>query len=196
MLPEKIVWAGLTLQLIGEISYIVSIYRGHAKPNLVSWFIWMLAPWIGFFFQVKAGGGISQLPVFLAGFGPFLVILFSIFSKNGYWRIIAFDIYCGILAMLSLVLFVFTHSFAISILFALSSDALAAVPTIVKSWKFPETESAFIYFCAMISNVIGLLTIKTWSFSSASFGLALSLQCAVILFCIYRKKIFVDRKVA
>jgi len=190
MLPEKIVYIGILLQLIGQISYIVSIFRGRAKPNLVSWFIWMLAPLIGFFFMVKAGASFSALPVFMAGFGPFLVILFSILIKNGYWKINAFDLYCGALALLALIFYVFTHNLGVSIIFAILSDALASIPTIVKSWKFPETESGLIYFFAMISNILGLLTIKIWSFSVSAFGVSLVLQCAIILFCIYRKKIF------
>ncbi len=190
MLPEKIVYVGLLLQLIGQVSYIASIIKGHAKPNLVSWFIWMLAPLIGFFFLIEAGASFSAFPVFMAGFGPFLVILFAIFVKNGYWKINTFDLYCGALALLALIFYVFTHDLSMSILFAMLSDLLASVPTIVKSWKFPETESSWIYFFAMLSNILGLLTITTWSFSTASFNISLILQCIIILFCIYRKKIF------
>src|SRR3989344_5584016 len=153
MLPGQVVYIGLLLQFIGQISYIASIFRGHAKPNLVSWFIWMLAPMIGFFFLVQAGAGFSALPIFMAGFGPAIIILFSIF-------------------------------------FAMLSDSLAAVPTIVKSWKFPETESGLLFFLAMLSNILGLLTIKVWSFSISIFGIFVVIQCVVISFCIYRKKIF------
>src|SRR3990167_9078035 len=179
MLPGQVVYIGLLLQFIGQISYIASIFRGHAKPNLVSWFIWMLAPMIGFFFLVQAGAGFSAI-----------TILFSIFIKNGYWKINAFDLYCGALALLALIFYVVTHNLGISIIFAMLSDSLAAVPTIVKSWKFPETESGLLFFLAMLSNILGLLTIKVWSFSISIFGIFVVIQCVLILFCIYRKKIF------
>src|SRR3989338_9840889 len=171
MLPGQVVYIGLLLQFTGQISYITSIIRGHAKPNLVSWFVWMLAPLIGFFFLIQAGAGFSALPIFMAGFGPFLIILFSILIKNGYWKINSFDITCGILALFSLLFYVVTHSLSISILFAILSDSLAAVPTIIKSWKFPETENGLLFFLAMLSNILGLLTIKVWSFSISIFGI-------------------------
>lgn len=190
MLPEKVVYFGLLLQFTGQISYIASIFKGHAKPNLVSWFMWMLAPFIGFVFLIKAGATFSAFPIFMAGFGPFLVILFSIFIKNGYWKINTFDLYCGALALLALICYVFTHNLSISIIFAVLSDSLAAIPTIVKSWKFPETESGLIFFFALVSNTLGLLTIKAWSFSVSIFGIFIIIQCITILFCIYRKKIF------
>jgi hypothetical protein len=87
-------------------------------------------------------------------------------------------------------LYIITHNLGISILFAISSDTLASVPTMVKSWKFPETESGWIYFCALVSNTIGLFTVAAWSFSVSAFGISIVLQCVIILFFIYRKKIF------
>lgn len=190
MLPENIIYFGLLLQATGQITYIWSIIKGQAKPNLVSWVIWMVAPFLGFFFQIKSGAGISALPVFMAGFGPFLVILFSIFIKNGYWKISVFDMYCGALSVLALIFYIVTHNLGISILFAILSDALACIPTIVKTWKFPKTENSWLYFCAMASNILGLLTLTAWSFSVAAFSVSIILQCVVILFCIYQKNIF------
>lgn len=190
MLPEKIIYFGLILHFFGQISYLVSMAKGYAKPNLVSWVIWAVAPFLGSYFQFKAGAGLSVLPVFMAGFGPFLVVIFSIFNKKSYWKLTTFDIYCGILSIMALFCYFFTKNLAISIFFALSSDALAGLPTLVKAWKFPETESSPIYFFALISNILGLLIIKEWSFSVSAFGISIALQCVLTIFFIYRKKIF------
>ncbi len=166
------------------------MYLGHAKPNLVSWFIWMLAPFLGVYFQLKAGAGFSVFPVFASGFCPLLVIIYSLILRNGYWKITLFDLICGILSLLALVLYVFTHSLEISILFVILSDGLAAVPTIVKSWKFPETENAGLYMLGIVNNIIGLLIIKDWTFSIYSLGIYFILINAIISFAILHKKIF------
>lgn len=190
MLPEKIIIVGVIISLIGDFTYLRSMYLGHAKPNLVSWFIWMLAPFIGVFFQLKAGAGWSIFPVFAAGFCPLLVILYSLYLKNGYWKITFFDFVCGILSLLALALYIFTHSLEISILFIILSDGLAAVPTIIKSWKFPETEEPYLYILGVLNNIIGLLIIKEWSFSIYSLGIYFVVINIIIAFCIVRKKIF------
>ncbi|MFZ2150263.1 MAG: hypothetical protein WAV15_03850 [Minisyncoccia bacterium] len=189
MIPEQFIFLGILLHSIGQLAYIISIARGHAKPNLVSWTIWAVAPMIGAFFQFRAGAGLSALPVFWAGFGPFIVILFCLYKRNAYWKLTTFDIHCGILSILALIFYFFTKNLGISLLFAMLSDALASLPTIVKAWKFPETEISLNYFLAMISNIIGLLIIKSWSFSVSAFGISLVLQSAIIIFCINRKKI-------
>lgn len=189
MLPEYIIFFAIALNLGGQIFYIKSIAQGHARPNLVTWIIWMLAPFIGVFFQIKAGAGLSVLPVFMAGFGPLIIIIAALLKKNNYWKATPFDIYCGVLAVFALLCYVFTHNLGVSILFAILSDILASVPTIIKSWKFPETESSSAYSVAVISNVIGLLIIKTWSFSIYSFSVWLIFLNLGLTIIIHRKKI-------
>src|SRR3989344_1464286 len=190
MLPENIIWVGVFLNLVGQLFYVRSIIEGHAKPNLVSWFIFMLAPFIGVFFQLKAGAGLSTLSIFMSGFGSLMIIITSILVKNGYWKITAFDVYCGLLSLIALIFYIFTHNLGISIIFAISSDALAFIPSYVKAWKFPETEYHSTYSLPTISHIIGLLIIKNWSFTIYSFGLYMVISNMIMLTIIYRKKIF------
>lgn len=190
MLPENIIYFAICLNLIGHLLYIRSIIKGHAKPNLVSWFFWTLAPFIGVFFQIKAGAGLSVLPIFIAGFGSLIIMIAAVLTKNGFWKITTFDIYCGLFSALALIFYIFTHNLGISILFAILSDALASVPTIIKSWNFPETENWAPYLFPIFSNIVGLLIIKNWSFSLYSFGIYFLILDITILFCIYRKNIF------
>jgi hypothetical protein len=188
MLPEKIIFVGLLLSLPALFLYIKDIFRGRNRPNLVSWFVWMLAPFIGVFFQLKAGAGWSVLPVFMAGFFPLLVIIFSLSYKNAYWKITTFDIICGIFSLFALMLYLFTHNLEISVLFAILSDGLAAIPTIIKSWKFPETETSGVYLVGILNNILALLTIKNWIFSIYSFSIYFIIINSIIVFAILRKK--------
>jgi hypothetical protein len=152
----------------------------------------MLAPFIGVFFQLKAGAGLSALPVFMAGFGPLVVIIVSLFRKSSIWKITKLDMVCGFLALMALVFYILTHNLGISILFAILSDGLAAIPTIVKSWKFPETETAAVYLPGIFNNTLGLLIIKNWTFSIYSFNVYFILINLIIVFCIYRKKLAIS----
>ena len=190
MLPEKIIYIIVLTSFAGFFFYIKDIFLGKTKPNLVSWFIWSLAPFIGVFFQIKAGAGLSILPIFMAGFISFLVIIISVLRKNAYWKINTFDVICGIISLISLILYVFTHNLSISILFAIMSDALAYIPTMIKSWNFPNTETGLMYIMGIINNIIGLLIIKSWIFPIYSFSISIIIFNLAIVFCIYRKKIF------
>ncbi|MEI6280663.1 MAG: hypothetical protein WCP17_01545 [bacterium] len=190
MFPEQIIFITLLINFVGYFFYIKDIFYGQNKPNLVSWFIWMLAPFIGVFFQVKAGVGLSALPVFLAGFGPFIVLMVLMWNKNAYWKISSLDMVCGGLALLSLIFYILTHNLGLSILFAILSDALAFIPTFIKSWKLPDNESGYVYLVGIIGNTLGLLIIKDWSFAIYSFGVYLIIFNFIEVVILYRKKIF------
>lgn len=190
MFLDKIIFVVIFLELFGYIFYIKNIIIGQTKPNLVSWFIWMLAPFIGVFFQLKAGAGLSVLPVFITGFGSLLIMVAAILTKNALWKITTFDLYCGLLSVLALVFYIFTHNLGISILFAILSDALAFVPTYKKAWKFPESESSSAYSFSILSNIVGLLIIEKYSFTIYSFGVYLIIANALMMIILYRNKIF------
>jgi len=190
MLPEKIIFIGVLINLIGILWYIRSIFYSGTKPNLVSWFIWALAPFIGVFLQLKAGAGLSVLGTLMAGFGPFLVLLFSLFKKNSFWKIKTFDVICGLIALFSLILYILTHNLGISILFAILSDFLAYIPTILKTYKFPETENSSIFAGGIINNILALLITKNWIFAIYAFPVYLVLVNLIEVYFIYRKRIF------
>lgn len=190
MIPELIGYIAVIIQLIGISFYIRDMFRGTTKPNLVTWFVWALAPLIGSWLEWQAGARFSILPVFMAGFNPILVIIIALVIKKGYWKITKFDVVCGVLAIAALILWFLTKNLSISVLFAILSDALASVPTLFKSWTNPETETSTAYLGGIIANILGLLIIKKWSFPTYSLGIYFILMNALIVFCIYRKKFF------
>ena len=190
MLPENIIYITVFTSVIGYFFYFKDIFLGTTKPNLVSLFLWLLGPFLGVFFQLKAGAGLSVIPIFLAGFGPLLVVLFSIFRKNAYWKLNIFDVICGVFSVLALILYFLTHNLAVSIIFAILSDLFAFIPTYIKGWRFPETETATVYLAGIFNNILGLLIIKNWSFTIYSFGLYLVVANVIMVYFLYRKKIF------
>lgn len=190
MLPEKIIYVGVLISLILTFFYIRTIIYGKTRPSLISWSIWTLAPLIAVFLQIKAGAGLSVLASFMSGFGPLLVVIFALIYKRGFWKITKFDVICGALALLALIIYIITSKLGISILFAILSDGLAAIPTIRKSWKFPESESAIPYISGIISNSLALFIIDIWVFSIYSFSTYLIILNIIIIFSIYHKKIF------
>ena len=190
MLPENIIYITILISLFGYIFYFKDIFYGTTRPNLVSWFLWMLAPFIGVFFQLQSGAGLSVIPVFMAGFGPLIVIIVSLFRRNSIWKITSFDLVCGALAFMALVLYMFTHNLGVSILFAILSDGLAFIPTYLKGWKFPETETSTIYSTSIFNNILALLIIKSWIFTIYSFSVYLVVSNIIMIFILYRKNIF------
>lgn len=180
MIDERFAILGALLSFGGVVVYLVETIRGTSRPNRVTWFLWSLVPFIAFFAQIKEGVGYSSLLTFVSGFGPFLVFLASFINKKSYWEIGRFDIVCGAIAIVGVILWLVTSNPNLAILFSIIADGAAASPTVVKSFKFPETESYFAFLGGAVGAVLTLLTVSEWSFPNFAFPLYIFSLCTLL----------------
>jgi hypothetical protein len=188
MISDKFVFVGFFLSFLGGLNYLIDTLKGKAKPNKVTWFLWTLAPLIAFTAEVKQGVGLQSLMTFSVGFNPLLIFTASFFNKKSQWKISRFDIICGLLSSAGLIFWFITRSGNVAIIFSIFADGLAAIPTVVKSYLAPETESYQVYLFGAINAFITLLTIKVWTFAHYAFPLYIFLIC-VILFVLIKFEI-------
>jgi hypothetical protein len=173
MINQNFIYLGFILNLIGGGSYFIDTIRGKIQPNRVTWFLWALAPLIAFIAQVKQGVGLPALLTFGVGFTPLLIFIASFFNKKSVWVLQKRDYICGAFSLLGLVLWYVTKIGNIAIICSILSDALAAVPTIIKSYTHPESENYIEFFLSGIFSVITVLAIQTWNFATYGFPLYL-----------------------
>ncbi len=166
MINQNFIFIGLLLQAYGGWQYFIDTIKGKIQPNRVSWFLWSFAPLIAFAAEVKQGVGLQSLTTFIVGFIPLVVFIASFVNKKAVWKLGVFDFICGLLSVLGLILWLVTKVGNIAILFSIFTDALAAVPTIVKSYKAPESESVGVYSFGVINAAITILTIRQWNFAN------------------------------
>ncbi len=86
-----------------------------------------------------------------------------------------------------LILWGITGNLEIAIIFAILSDFFAAIPTVVKAWKYPETETVLAYSAAAVSVITSLFVIKNWTFSEYAFPLYLITINISLVLIIYKK---------
>lgn len=175
------------ITLIGVIMYIRSMFQGKAKPNRVSWLIWSFAPIISAAASFSNGEGWSILPTLLAGINPLIIFIASFLVKDAYWKISKLDYICGAFSVIALVLWLVTKEPTLAVFFAILSDGLAAVPTVIKSWKNPESESPYIYTLGIISSLTAFFTVKEYNFTGLGFQIYLILINICIISGVFRK---------
>ncbi len=180
MLNENFAILGAVIYAFGSLTYLIETIQGKIKPNRVTFFLWALAPLIVFAAQVKQGVGIQSLLTFGVGFTPLLVFGASFLNKKAQWKLGRFDFICGFLSLIGLLLWYITQIGNLAIVFGITADGLAALPTIRKTYYHPETENGWLYFTASISALLTLLTIKTWSFAYYGFSFYILIVCLII----------------
>lgn len=169
MIDEKFIFIAVALVLFGDLTYLLYTIKGKVKPNKVTWFLWGLAPLLAFAAQLREGVGLSSLTTFAFGALPLFIFAASFFNKKAYWKITRFDLMCGVLAITGLILWQATQVGNWAILFGVLADGAAAVPTVIKSYKAPETENYLVYLFNPLGAIITLLTLRTWDFAHYAF---------------------------
>jgi hypothetical protein len=170
MIDPHWVFVSAALGLIGSIRYAVATVKGTARPNLVTWSLWATAPLIGFFAQLDAGVGMPAVLTLAAGLGPLTVVVSGLLSGHNRARLGKFDVACAAVALVTLVIWLGLGQAPLAVIFAVAADATAALPTIRKAWREPDSENLLFYILVGTGAAITLLTIDKWEPSSWAFA--------------------------
>jgi hypothetical protein len=119
-----------------------------------------------------------------------LIFAASFAIKEAYWELSRLDYACGILSVLAIVFWGATRDPDIAIVLAILSDALASVPTLIKAWQYPETESPWAYSTGVFNGLTGFFAITTWTFSQYAFPAYLVVISGLLVLSICHKRVF------
>lgn len=171
MINENFVYLAFVLSMVGAVIYIKGIIKGEVRPNVVTWSLWATAPLLAFAAQLDEDAGLRAVHTFSTAIGPLLIVLTALIKRNAFAKIKKTDYIFGLLAIVGLVLWQITGEGSIAIIFAIAADGLAAMPTILKLYKEPNTENGWIFGFGIIASALTLLTINSWRFEEYAFSL-------------------------
>jgi len=175
MLPEYFAVIGSVLASMGGIYYAYLTFKGRVKPNKVTWFFWGAFPMIAFAAQLSQGVGLIAWATFVAGAPPVLVLIGSFFSKEAYWQTRKIDYGFAAAGFLSIIAWQVTHIPDIALTCALLADFLVALPTLIKAYRFPETENGKAYGVSAFGFLLAVLAVPEWTYRNAAFVIYLFL---------------------
>lgn len=171
MINDNFVFLAFALSMVGAVIYIRDILKGKVRPNIVTWGLWATAPLLAFAAQIDENAGYRAVHTFSTAFGPMLIIIAALLKRNAFAKIKRTDYIFGLLSIIGLILWQVTGEGFIAIMFAIAADGFAALPTIFKLYKEPETENGWIFGFGIIASTITLLTIDVWRFEEYAFTL-------------------------
>src|SRR5581483_4242576 len=193
---QYLVLVGGAINATGSFRYIRDTVRGTTKPNRVTYFMWAIAPLIATAAAVSRGVTWAAVPIFMSGFCPLLVFLSSFANRQGYWKLGILDYLCGVFSALALILWAISKDPTIAIVLAIASDGLAALPTLMKAWSFPETETGISYVLAFVSASTSFAAVRHWTFTECGFAIYLMILSAMLSISVYRRRLMPAEAVA
>ena len=188
MIPEYFAIIGAAIGSLGGFYYLYETAVGKAKPNRVTWLLWGLFPMVIFIAQRVQGVQDLSWATFVAGFTPLLIVLVSFINKDAYWKTEPRDYYLMAAATVGIVLWAITNEPNLAIIFLLVADILAGVPTLIKAYRYPETESWIAYAISAFGFGLGVLAIQTFTFENYAFISYIFIVNALLAYFASRKR--------
>lgn len=144
------------------------------QPNRVSWLLWGAIPIIAFLTQLDEGVGLLAVSTLAVGVGPLAVFAASWLNQSSYWRLTRFDMACGALAVVALIVWLVLDDALLALWVSIVADLISGIPTIRKAWRDPRSERAFPYAFATLNGAITLLSVQEWTAMHYVFPLYLT----------------------
>jgi hypothetical protein len=147
----------LILSCIGYLPYIGDILRGRVRPHRITWAIWTILTTIAAVNQILNEGGYSSL--FFIASALCVTIIFVLSFHYGVGGASAIDRFCLCAAFLLLGYWLILQDTRTSTLLVVFIDVIAALPTILKTYRLPKTETYPQWILAVMSGACTLLAV-------------------------------------
>jgi hypothetical protein len=186
---QYLVIFGSVARLGGAWFYIRDTLKGKTKPNRVTWLLWSVPGLLASAVALSHGFHWSALPILSVTLAPLTILASSFFNRNAYWKLHALDYVCGLLGCFTLIFWILSGNPFVTLILAIAIDILAAIPTLIKSWNYPETETSLNYLLAIVNALTGFVAVQTWVFIEYGFITYMVCINALLLLAIYHKRL-------
>ena len=171
MISPDFVFLAAAISFIGVSIYARDTVRGLTEPNRVTWLLWTIAPFLAFVSEVRQGVGMTSLMTLTYALCPLIILVASFMNARSTWKLGAFDIGCGIASCGGLILWLVTANDTVALFSFIVADLLAGLPTVLKSWRDPSSESPSAFLGGTLSTLLTLATVSTWTSAEVAFPL-------------------------
>ena len=192
MYKEMVSAVAIVLTLIAFYPYIRSIILGEVKPHVFSWVIWGSTTFVVFLAQVKDSGGVGAWPIGVSGLVTIFVAMLA-YIKRSDNTITKIDGLFFISAMSSLPLWYFTSNPLWAVIILTTVDVLGFGPTLRKSYIDPYSESLLFFGLFMVRNILVIIALENYSFTTVLFPAVIALACALLMMMLLSRRYVVVR---
>ena len=175
-----VVLSGLTI-VISYGLFIRGTIHGRVVPNRASWIVWFVQDVLMAASAIMAGAGPAAVMPVIWGLGAAIVLILSL-TKGTRGAFTGLEKTCLILSGLGILLWATTGSARLALVASVSAACIGGVPTVVKAWAKPWTETMSGWLLMILGTVFSSLAIQRWTFDSGFLPVVIGLfQLSVAL---------------
>lgn len=170
-MKEAVAIVASLLAIAGNVPYIRDVFKKRVQPHPYTWLVWSIVSCIIFFGQVAKGAGVGAIPTAVSEI--FTVIIFFFSLRYGFKGIKKIDTFFLVVCLLGIIPWILTDDPTISVIIAVSIDLCAFVPTIMKTWKHPSTETAPLYSMNVLRHILMLFSLQAYNIATTLHSVAM-----------------------
>jgi hypothetical protein len=179
-------FTALILNLIGYIPYIRDIFRKIVKPHPFTWAIWTILTTIAAFNQVRNDGGYSSL--FFISTAILVGFVFLLSFRYGMGGASNIDRLCLVLAGILLIYWLTTKDTHLSTVYAVIIDGIGAIPTLIKTYHHPKSETYIQWTLAGIGGLFTMVSVPRLDWILLIYPLYVFIMNAAIVITKYLRE--------
>jgi hypothetical protein len=174
------------IALISPIIYSLSILKGESKPHRTTRFVLLVITSLTTISLYAQG---NTTAIWLAAVSTLQsIIIFSLSIKYGMGGWAKSDLACLAIALIGIILWQTTQDARIGLFAALIADFTGMVPALIKTYKFPETETWIFYIMDTFAGLFSLLAIPNLNIDQWIYPVYILLINLVMVVFIKRPK--------
>lgn len=178
------IFAGI-LAATSIVPYVRDMLHGTTRPNKVTTLLWWLLIVIQASAQISAGASWSLIFTLVLAVNV-SITTFLAFAGYGYTKHGPFDYVCFVLASISIIAWQHTSNPSTAIILAVLTSMLAAVPAIVKTYRYPDTEHVPAWALITASAFLAALSTTKYDVANLAIPLYQLVENAIILSLAWR----------
>jgi len=172
--------------IIGGVPYLIDIHKKRIHPHILSWIGWSFITALGGSAMLASGSQWVVALLFANTLFCFSVAGYSIVRKVGVWSASVYDFLFFGLGILGLILWRVTGSPIIALVLAIIADLSFGLPTIIKTYKNPKSETYFAWLASTASGLLSLFAVENLNFSEVAYPFYLFTYDMVVLLLVLR----------
>ncbi len=173
------------IALSAIIPYIVSIVGNKTEPHPISWCLWALIGAVTLITYWASGARDTLWLAVVNLLGPLTIAILSFKYWDGTIR--KFDYLCMGISIAALIVWIVSGNPVWGLTLNIVADCFAALPTIVKTYRQPESEDIKAWIVYLIAYLLGLVAAGKWIYGIIVFPLYLTALALTMVVLISRK---------
>lgn len=185
-MKEFVIILAVSMSIIGNVPYLIDVIKKKIKPHPYTWFIWSIVSAVTFFGQLLKGGGAGVIPTAFAEIFTIIIFIFSL--QYGFKHIDRKDNYFLIAALIGLIPWIMTKDPTISVIVVVCIDVIAFIPTLIKTYKRPDSEISILYIMNVTRHMLTLLLIRRYNIATSLHSVVMIVTNTLMAIFILRHK--------